>query len=48
MSNTNQDHPNKSSDDKLDMQSPDLVQQNFEKLAELFPNCVTESAVASP
>lgn len=30
--------------DKLDMQSPDLVNQNFEKLAELFPNCVTESA----
>jgi adenine-specific DNA-methyltransferase len=26
------------------MQSPDLVSQNFEKLAELFPNCVTESA----
>lgn len=30
--------------DKLDMTSPDLVNQNFEKLAELFPNCVTESA----
>jgi adenine-specific DNA-methyltransferase len=30
--------------DKLDMQSPNLVNQNFEKLAELFPNCVTESA----
>lgn len=30
--------------DKLDMQSSDLVNQNFEKLAELFPNCVTESA----
>lgn len=44
MSNINQDHPNKSGDDKLDMQSPDLVSQNFEKLAELFPNCVTESA----
>lgn len=39
MSNSNQ-----SNDDKLDMQSPDLVQQNIEKLAELFPNCVTESA----
>ena len=39
MSNSNQ-----TSDDKLDMQSPDLVSQNFEKLAELFPNCVTESA----
>lgn len=31
--------------DTLDMTSPDLVTQNFEKLAELFPNCVTESAV---
>lgn len=30
--------------DKLDMTSPDLVNQNFEKLAALFPNCVTESA----
>lgn len=30
--------------EKLDMQSPDLVNQNFEKLAQLFPNCVTESA----
>ena len=30
--------------DKLDMTSPDLANQNFEKLAELFPNCVTESA----
>ncbi|WP_313266355.1 site-specific DNA-methyltransferase [Sphingobacterium sp.] len=29
--------------DKLDMQSPDLVYQNIEKLAESFPNCVTES-----
>ncbi|WP_437917702.1 site-specific DNA-methyltransferase [Sphingobacterium sp. LRF_L2] len=29
--------------DKLDMQSPDLVNQNIEKLAGLFPNCVTES-----
>jgi len=28
--------------DKLDMQSPDLVNQNMIKLAELFPNCVTE------
>jgi adenine-specific DNA-methyltransferase len=35
---------NQTSTDKLDMQSPDLVQQNFEKLAELFPNCVTEGA----
>src|SRR5690554_5233213 len=30
--------------EKLDLQSPDLVNANFEKLAELFPNCVTESA----
>lgn len=30
--------------DKLDMTSPDLVNENFEKLAQLFPNCVTESA----
>ena len=30
--------------DKLDMQSPDLVQDNLEKLAALFPNCITESA----
>lgn len=30
--------------DKLDLQSPDLVNENFDKLAALFPNCVTESA----
>ena len=30
--------------ENLDLQSPDLVNENFEKLAELFPNCVTESA----
>ncbi|WP_297338390.1 site-specific DNA-methyltransferase [Algoriphagus sp.] len=30
--------------EKLDMKSPDLVNQNFDKLASLFPNCVTESA----
>jgi adenine-specific DNA-methyltransferase len=30
--------------DKLDLQSPDLVNENFEKLADLFPNCITESA----
>ena len=30
--------------DKLDLQSPDLANENFEKLAILFPNCVTESA----
>jgi adenine-specific DNA-methyltransferase len=32
------------STDKLDMQSSDLVKQNIEKLAALFPNCVTETA----
>jgi adenine-specific DNA-methyltransferase len=30
--------------EKLDLKSPDLVNENFEKLAELFPNCVTEGA----
>ncbi|CAH8289092.1 adenine-specific DNA-methyltransferase [Mariniflexile fucanivorans] len=30
--------------EKLDLASPDLVNENFEKLAQLFPNCVTESA----
>jgi adenine-specific DNA-methyltransferase len=30
--------------DKLDLQTPDMVNSNFEKLTELFPNCVTETA----
>ena len=30
--------------EKLDLKSPDLVNEYFEKLAKLFPNCVTESA----
>lgn len=30
--------------DKLDMASPDLVNKNIERLAALFPNCVTETA----
>ncbi|RXG27534.1 site-specific DNA-methyltransferase [Leeuwenhoekiella palythoae] len=30
--------------DKLDLQSPDRVNENFDKLAALFPNCVTEGA----
>lgn len=30
---------------KLDLQSPDFINENFEKLAALFPNCVTESAL---
>lgn len=29
---------------KLDLQSNTLVNENVEKLATLFPNCVTESA----
>ena len=28
--------------DKLDLASPDFVNENFEKLSQLFPNCVTE------
>ncbi|WGK69603.1 site-specific DNA-methyltransferase [Candidatus Haliotispira prima] len=31
--------------EKLSLQSPDLVNRNFEKLAALFPNCVTESTI---
>ncbi|MDR1115989.1 MAG: site-specific DNA-methyltransferase [Tannerella sp.] len=30
--------------DKLELQSPDLANKNFKKLAALFPNCITESA----
>ena len=30
--------------EKLDLASPDLVNENIEKIAALFPNCVTESA----
>jgi len=30
--------------DKLDLRTPDLVNQNIEKIAALFPNCVTETA----
>lgn len=29
--------------DKLDLTTPDLVNQNIEKIAALFPNCVTET-----
>jgi adenine-specific DNA-methyltransferase len=29
--------------DKLDLQTPDLVNQNIRKIAALFPNCVTET-----
>ncbi|WP_276496942.1 site-specific DNA-methyltransferase [Pontibacter litorisediminis] len=30
--------------DKLDLATPDLVQRNIEKIAALFPHCVTETA----
>lgn len=30
--------------EKLDMQSPDWVGNNIQKIAELFPNCITETA----
>ncbi|WP_018611850.1 DNA methyltransferase [Segetibacter koreensis] len=30
--------------DKLTLQSPDLVSENIQKIATLFPNCVTETA----
>lgn len=33
--------------DKLKMHSPDLIEANIAKLAELFPNCVTEARAGS-
>src|SRR5690554_2308876 len=30
--------------DRLDMASPDLVSENIQKISEIFPNCVTETA----
>jgi len=30
--------------EKLNLQSPDLVNENLEKLAAIFPNCITETA----
>lgn len=30
--------------DKLDLATPDLVNENIQKIAELFPNCLTETA----
>ena len=35
-------HQDNQENQGLDMQSPNLVSQNIEKIAELFPNCVTE------
>lgn len=31
--------------DKMRMETPDIVAQNVEKIATLFPNCVTETEV---
>lgn len=39
-------HPNSMNEiimEKLKMHSPNFVDQNIAKIAELFPNCVTES-----
>ncbi len=30
--------------EKLDMTTPDMVSQNIERIASLFPHCVTETA----
>ncbi len=32
--------------DKLKLETPDLTQSNIEKIAALFPNCITEAAGA--
>ena len=32
--------------EKLNLHSPDFTQENIAKLAELFPNCVTETREA--
>jgi adenine-specific DNA-methyltransferase len=29
--------------DKLDLQSPNFTKENIQKLADLFPHCVTET-----
>ena len=33
--------------DKMKMETPDLAKENFEKLAAMFPNCVTERQKSS-
>jgi adenine-specific DNA-methyltransferase len=29
--------------EKMRMESPDMTAQNIDKIAELFPNCITET-----
>jgi adenine-specific DNA-methyltransferase len=29
--------------DKMRMESPNMTEKNIDKIAELFPNCITES-----
>ncbi len=36
--------PKAQKDNKLKLHSPDLVQDNIDKIAAMFPNCVTEAA----
>ena len=35
------------SNDSFNMHSPDLIEKNINKLAEIFPNCITESLDAN-
>jgi adenine-specific DNA-methyltransferase len=30
--------------DKMRMESPNMVARNIDKIAELFPNCITETS----
>ncbi|MGP5134723.1 site-specific DNA-methyltransferase [Psychrobacter cibarius] len=40
---TNSAPANKNDDDMLSMHSPNLVDDNVQKISELFPNCITEA-----
>ncbi len=31
--------------EKMKMETPNLTDQNIEKIAELFPNCITEGQI---
>lgn len=31
--------------EKMKMETPNLTEQNIEKIAELFPNCITETKI---